>query len=280
MLSDLDRYLFDLRGFVVIKGALGADEITACNQTLDAMLPVAPGEWRGHVHGHSYSGGPEGVNLQQIYEGGPAFERLIDHPAWFDHVKTFIGGEGTFDGHHGPLFIDENFASLRGPGDAIGLHSGGHDGTIRGQYRYLNGRFHCGQVNVLMALSDIGPGDGGTMVIPGSHKSNLPHPEIERFRMHPDGASVDGVSAAIEVHLEAGDALLFVDAIAHGSARRVNPGLRRVCIYRYGPSWGMFRHGYRPSKALLERLTPQQRQVVWPHVHSLMPEERVLSLES
>jgi len=33
------------------------------------------------------------------------------------------------------------------------------------------------QVNVLVALSDIGPGDGGTLIIPGSHKSNLPHPQ-------------------------------------------------------------------------------------------------------
>jgi ectoine hydroxylase-related dioxygenase (phytanoyl-CoA dioxygenase family) len=112
-------------------------------------------------------------------------------------------------------------------------------------------------------------------VIPGSHKSHLPHPEIERFRRQAEGASVDGVSGAIEVQLEAGDALLFVDAIAHGSARRVNPGLRRVCIYRYGPSWGMFRHGYRPSRALLERLTPQQRQVVWPHEQTLTPPQPV-----
>jgi len=28
-----------------------------------------------------------------------------------------------------------------------------------------------GTVNVLIAFTDIGPGDGGTMVIPGSHKS-------------------------------------------------------------------------------------------------------------
>lgn len=39
------------------------------------------------------------------------------------------------------------------------------------------------------------------------------------------------------MHLEKGDALLFVDAIAHGSARRTNPGNRCICVYRYGPSW-------------------------------------------
>ena len=32
---------------------------------------------------------------------------------------------------------------------------------------------------MLLALTDIGPGDGGTMVIPGSHKSNLIHPSVD-----------------------------------------------------------------------------------------------------
>ena len=54
---------------------------------------------------------------------------------------------------------------------------GGYQGSTRGQYAYKDGKFRCGQVNILMALTDIGPGDGGTMIIPGSHKSNLPHPK-------------------------------------------------------------------------------------------------------
>jgi ectoine hydroxylase-related dioxygenase (phytanoyl-CoA dioxygenase family) len=70
---------------------------------------------------------------------------------------------------------------------------------------------------------------------------------------------------ALEVHMKAGDALIFTDTICHGSSRRTNPGERKIIVQRYGPSWGFFRHGYRPSKALLSRLTPTQRQIVWPH---------------
>jgi ectoine hydroxylase-related dioxygenase (phytanoyl-CoA dioxygenase family) len=69
----------------------------------------------------------------------------------------------------------------------------------------------------------------------------------------------------VEVHLKAGDALIFVDAIMHGAARRVNPGERRMTVYRYGPSWGYFRHRFVPSAELLARLTPLQRQIVMPH---------------
>lgn len=116
-----------------------------------------------------------------------------------------------------------------------------------------------------MAFNDIGPGDGATMVIPGSHKANLPHPQLELIRKDPNSPrSGDGVVGAVECHLEAGDALLFVDAISHGSARRVNPGQRRIAVYRYGPSWGNFRFPYYPSQEFLDRLTPARRQMVLP----------------
>lgn len=260
MITDLDIYRFDLRGYLHIPGALSADEVAELNAGLDAIPALSPGEWHGYVHAHRY-GSLDGLNFQQIYEAGEPFERLIDHPSWFERAKYFVGGEGTFDSAHGPLFIDENFANFRGPGEAIGLHSGGHAGVKRCQFRYHAGRFMCGQINVLMALTDIGPGDGATMVIPGSHKSNFEHPHA---RSEDARVSVEAIEEAIEVPMAAGDALLFVDAISHGSARRVNPGIRRIAVYRYGPSWGNFRHGYQPSSELLERLTPERRRIVQP----------------
>lgn len=237
METDLETYLFDLRGYLHLENALSDKEVGVLNACLDEIPPLAPGEWYGHVQAHTYGDDTSGLNLQQIYEAGEPFETLIDHPSWFEKVKRFVGGEGSFDYHHGPLFIDENFANFREPGEAIGLHSGGFPPILRNQFRYHGGRFMCGQINILIALTDIGPGDGGTMVIPGSHKSNFKHPHFERHRMARD-ATVEGVEGAVEIHMAAGDALLFVDGISHGSARRSNTGTRRVVVYRYGPSWG------------------------------------------
>lgn len=77
------------------------------------------------------------MNLQQIYEAGDPFERLIDHPSYVGKVRHFLGGEGTFDYAQGELFIDENFASIRGPGEAIGVHSGAGPGnSMRNQSFY------------------------------------------------------------------------------------------------------------------------------------------------
>ncbi len=103
------------------------------------------------------------------------------------------------------------------------------------------------------------------MLIPGSHKSNFEHPQLASSGMRQgETRSVDGVEGAVEVHMKAGDALLFVDAIAHGSAKRVNAGQRRILVQRYGPSWGNFRHPVFPSDELLARLTPARSKIVMP----------------
>ena len=62
------------------------------------------------------------------------------------------------------------------------------------------------------------------------------HPAIVAGTPESKAVSADGsgelVAEAVEVHLEAGDALLFVDCMLHGSARRINPGDRRIFIAR------------------------------------------------
>ena len=271
-ISKIDKYLFEHNGFIVKQKKLNKSKVKACNKIIDKLKKLKNLQWEGFVHGHNY-GGKEGLNLQQIYEAGKPFENLIDHPSWINHMLEFVGGEGTFDHQHGPLFIDENFANVRGAGDAIGIHSGNHEGTQRGHYRYENGKMHSGQVNVLVALTDIDKGDGGTVVIPASHKSNFKHPEFDQNKMLKGKVShAEFMTGAKEVYLKQGDALLFVDSLCHGSAKRTNKGERRVVIYRYGPSWGFFRNPYRPSKQLLKNLNKFQRQIVMPHEKILMPQ--------
>lgn len=270
--TDNERYLFDLNGFVVLRGALSEEEVAAGNVILDELQDVEPAQWRGRVHGHNFTGSHEGLNLQQIYEAGSTFEQMIDHPSWIAKVTHFLGtDENNFDALHGPCFIDENFANIRAQGEAIGLHSGGQDRVTRCQFRYHDNKFHCGQINILTAFNAIGPGDGATMVIPGSHKSNICHPEFDSAAMAEQSTSVDNITGAVEVFLEPGDAILFVDAIMHGSAKRTNSGQRRISVYRYGPSWGFFRHAYRPSDELLQRLGPERSQIVMPHTQPLLP---------
>ncbi len=254
----MDDYEFDLRGFLIVRNALTTVQVLALNQAYDDFPDLANGEWYGNAQRRDYTR-DTGFELHNVLDcGDAAFDVLIDHPSWIDHVSRYAGEQGTYVQG---IMIDECIATSRSSGGHHPVHSGGHDASTRTQYAYRNGAFRCGQVNVLVALRDIGPGDGATMVVPGSHKSNFMHPLAGDYAR---GDRMDALPFAIEAHLNAGDALVFVDSCMHGGGTRVNDGERRVVILRYGPPWARSRFGYTISDSLLARLTPARRQIMQP----------------
>lgn len=267
-MEPMKEYLFDLCGYMVIPAALDRDHVAAINAWIDALPPLDPAkiqpnappqpdsaQWIGKVYTQSY-GKVDGVNLQDIIEAGEIFERLIDHPAWIDPVRHFLGS-------HTKPYIHEIFVSLRTAGGYIWPHSGGHAADHNQRAGRRNLQWICTYLSLLVPLTDIGPGDGATVVVPASHKSDLAHPQTRD-----GGASANCPGEALEggseIHLRAGDALLFNDALLHGSAKRVNPGQRRMITIRYVPAEYAHRFGYEPSDELIGRLTPQRREIVQP----------------
>ncbi|MEM6553393.1 MAG: phytanoyl-CoA dioxygenase family protein [Planctomycetota bacterium] len=267
--TDAERdYLFDLRGFDIIRGALTHEQLAAINAFVDQNDPeqLDTGHWIGNVETHRYDqSARDGLNFQNIIEAGPAFEACMDHPAWIDRIQRYIAQES----HH--VVIDENFLNVRASGGFIPIHSGGAHVRFTSCFRNHAGKWMVGQINVLMALTDTKLGDGCTTVIPGSHKSHEEHPALT------DDAWARGISGAdavgmVQVHLNAGDALMFTDAITHGSLPRTNPGARRVMIYRYAPHLLASRFNYIPSDELLGRVTDRQRRMIQPQPPRLRPD--------
>ncbi|MBI1297802.1 hypothetical protein GC175_22935 [bacterium] len=254
----LDDFLFDLNGYLILKNAVDADLLAELNDAFDAFPDLQYGEWWGNAQRRDYNGAT-GFELHNCVEVGAPFEKLLDHPSWINYLRRYCGeAESYVQG----LFVDECIASIRRSGGHHPVHSGGFKAAVRNQYAYANGVFRCGQCNVILAISDVGPGDGPTMVIPGSHKSNFPHPNAGDYGKLDRMDHLDG---AVPVLLEAGDALLFVDGIMHGGSSRTNEsGERRVTIYRYGPHWGSTRYGFEYSEELLNRLTPERRKLLQP----------------
>jgi hypothetical protein len=215
------------------------------------------GEWYRGAQRRDYT--PHtGLELHNAVELGGPFEELIDHPSWISLLRRYCGEENSYvEG----LFIDESIASIRTSGGHHPVHSGGYHGALRGRYAYENGVFRCGQCNIILALSDIGEGDGATMVVPGSHKSNFPHPLQGDYGR---GDRMDALPGAVPVYMQKGDALLFVDGLMHGGSSRTNPGERRIIILRYGPLWGASRFGYEYDPEFLAALTPERRKILQP----------------
>lgn len=263
--TELNDYLFDLQGYFVLEGAVEPELVTALNETLSKIPPIEPGGWWGNVQRSPSAEPDKGVEYQNVVEAGEPFERLIDHPSWIGYLDRYCGEP---DSLKTGLFIDECFAAIRRPGGYLRVHSGGYRKSMRGRYHYEHGVWRCAQVNVLIALTDIGPGDGGTLIVPASHKSNLPHPERAQFaRGH-----MDDMVGVVAPELRRGDALVFTDALAHGAATRTNPeGERRTVIYRYGPAWSATRLGYRYSDELVARLLPERARIIQPVAPRLPP---------
>ncbi len=265
--TPLDDFFFDLRGYLVLEQAVPPTLIAELNDAFDHFPPLAPNAWWGNTQRRDYTQ-DTGYELHNCVEAGAPFEALIDHPAWISHVRRYCG---EADSYVEGVFIDECIASIRRSGGHHPVHSGGYRGALRGAYSYKHHVFRCGQCNILLALTDIGPGDGPTMIIPGSHKANFPHPTAGEYAR---GDRMDHLEGAVPVYLKQGDALLFVDGLMHGGSSRTNAGERRVVIYRYGPAWGATRFGYEYSSALLERLPPERRAILQPVPPARPPQQQ------
>lgn len=262
-LSEAEKdYLFDLRGYHIIDNALSPEQVEWINAWIDLQPRDLPmGAWIGNVETHTY-GHRDGVNYQNIIEGGPVFEQLIDHPVWIEMIRRYICNDAN------RLSLNEAFLNIRGEGGFIGIHSGGHTPYFPLAFRHHTGRWNVGQINVLMALRDVGPGDGCTVVVPGSHKSHEVHPVLADESDQARANSVyrkdkpDETLGAVEVRLKAGQALMFTDGLLHGGSSRTNPDERRILIYRYSPHCMAPRYNYIPSEDLLARLNPEARKIV------------------
>lgn len=258
--TDLDDFLFDLNGFLILKGALDPVLLEALNAEFDKFpTDLEVGHWYQGAQRRDYNA-HTGLEFHNCVAMGEPFQELIDHPSWINLVRHYCGEEHSY---LPGLFIDECVASVRSQGGCHPVHSGGYQGALRGAYNYKHSVFRCGQVNIIPALTDIGPGDGPTFVIPGSHKSNFIHPQLEGYNYY-EPYAMDNIAGAVPVYLEKGDALLFVDGLMHGGSNRINPGDRRIVIYRYGPVWAATRFGYVYAEELLNTLTPERRKILEP----------------
>ncbi len=121
--TELLDYLFDLRGYVILRGAAEADLVADLNRVLDEFPPLEFQEWHGNVQRFD-NHGVVGTELQNIVEAGEPFERLIDHPSWLPHAQRWCGDLGSYTQG---VFIDECFASIR--------RSGGFSQSIRAAFR-------------------------------------------------------------------------------------------------------------------------------------------------
>ncbi len=232
-----EKFTFDLEGYLVIKQALSAAEVAALNAIAEERAP-APSE--GRTYGRVF----------RVSTWGPPYRALIDHPRIVPYLVELVG----------PWFrLDHDFAIfMTKGGKGQELHGGETDENPDHWYRYRDGVMRSGLTVVTFFLSRANAGDGGFCCVPGSHKSNfaasLPD-DIRHYRRRPH--------YVVQPSVEAGDAVIFTEALIHGTAPWTADHERRALLYKYSPGHSTWMGEYYDANEF-QGLTEQQRRILAP----------------
>ena len=239
--AELQQYLYDLQGYLVIEDVLSASEVAELNALIDRQrLGPPPQNGRFGSAGGSAESGPGFLNW------GKAFCHLIDHPTAMAVLRLQLGD---------CFRLDRIFGMYMRKGMANGaLHSDygasqPYAGSAHGRY-YPQPAFQAlhGFAVAAWNLTDTGPQHGGLRCIPGSHKSHFKLPKTIR---DDETEKVVRIPAA-----PAGSVTFFSEALTHGTAAWIAEHERRTLLYKYCASqltWSSTRVTPPPSSELTER---------------------------
>lgn len=205
-MSEYEKFLFDLKGFLVIPGVLTDEETRTVREHTETLLrdpESLPEHHRAPI-------------------AGPA-EFLIDHPRVMGLLQTVLAPQREH------IRLESVFVSSRAAGgkDPWRPHAGGASLHPSLSYRYRDGRIYSGMTRIVWELNEVRKGRGGTCLVPGSHKANL--------GSHQDGAwpqeADDPDSGLWETYgCPPGSLVMFSEGVRHSAAAWTDPDHPRCAI--------------------------------------------------
>ena len=238
------RYWFDVQGYLVLKNVLSPALVNDLNRILDAYetkdpaaypSPLALGRERDEHQ----------LYLSNVVEADPALHPLIDLPAVLPIIKEVSLG----------LFrLNHTYALYHWGGAYTRMHMGGAPLHPKAAYSCRNGEIFSLLTKAVYPLLNHRVEDGCFAVIPGSHKANFPLPA--------DRAATE--KALVPIPADPGDAIIFTEALTHGSFINQSGRPRRTLYFCYSvgymPDWTKYKLHF--SDALYARVSDAQREVL------------------
>jgi ectoine hydroxylase-related dioxygenase (phytanoyl-CoA dioxygenase family) len=246
----MERYLFDVNGYITVENALSPAQVAAINSLMDEHVRNEKDPNAGFF------------NFPSIVEWrGPMLD-LIDNPVILPHLEALFGPPLNKGIHcYGPQFrLDHAYGFLIRPGEkkagAPVLHGGAIPHFPAHFYKVENGQIRTGEVAVVYNLTDHNENDGGFGCVPGTHKSSFNIPEALRDLSRPQPA-VKNVTG------RAGTAIIFTEDLAHGTLPWNAKHERRTLYYKYTPYCiGLGERYLDEALADCEELTERQRALI------------------
>ena len=262
-MSDREKYLFDLQGFLIVRDFLTPEEIHAFNEVLDANSdkrsefgPPGPQEKPFSGQFGAYSFWIDMIAWEQPW--CQPFRNLIAHRKLIPYLNTMMGRGWKID--HGVEVL-----TMKEGCEGLTLHGHGNvDFNGSRHYVYQNGRMRCGLIVCQFYLTDVNDGDGGLCLVPGSHKANFPFPmdrgprNLEEWEIYKD--------VVYQPILKAGDLIIFNEATTHGGLPWRGKTERRCVLHRYTPKYLHYASGYYETSQpeWVSELTEAQQAVLEP----------------
>ncbi len=228
-LTDRERFLFDVAGFLVIPDALTTAEVEALLLAAKrAHAPHPPDQWR---------------QLGAVYEYEPAVEPLIDHPSVFAKVRALMGDY---------FILQSSWCTMSPPGfPGGGFHQ---DGSGVYEFRRLAIPTPLVQLRIGFFLTDQSEPDMGNMVmIPGSHNAAVSLPR---------GTLPEEIPIAQVICGKPGTALMFHQGVWHCGTKNERDYPRFIQHIVYAPPWLVPSDRRGNDPAFLERTTPLRRALL------------------
>jgi hypothetical protein len=239
------KYLFDLQGYVVLPDVLPQDYVAECDRILQGLEAMAPEQYPEGVVQSKPRTNSE-LYLSNVLQADPLLHRLIDVPEVIDVVRDVSLG----------LFRLNHAYSISHWGEGYTfLHMGGTPVHPKAAYICQNGRIFSLLTKAVFPIRNHEVGDGCFAVIPGSHKANFARP----WGNHPSENP-----PLVPLPAKPGDAIVFCEAMAHGSVVNTSGRTRRTmyCCYSVGymPDWTKLHLSFSPS--FMDQLSPERREIV------------------
>ena len=242
-LADL-RFAFDVQGYLHLRGALSGCELTEYSARMDEVEGISIEELnRGNEDGVRYH-----LNrpVSRVLDADPRFACLLDHATVEPLLTEFLGA----DYRHIDNDLYYTYPAYPGGSWHRGVrpHRTGH--IVRDE---TGARFICPMVKVFYCMTDVGPGEGEFVVVPGSHRA---HFEIDLANR------LDLPAQHVFDDVRAGDIILFNEGLLHNGRPNLSSRTRKTIIINLGRHGAGVWPGYMPKQSTLDVVTPRQRAIL------------------
>jgi len=213
-LTDRELFEFDLTGYTIIRNFLSSERVGELNASID--------KWLGDRM-------PMKFPFLQL---GASFLDLLSDKRVMEICRFLLGKGFRLDTSFGIQFPPAPEGKTVG---SENLHAGPF--ASQGVFRYhsFDNRPQCGLIVFAYFLEPVAENDGGLILVPGSHKTNLPISSRDVYRV-----LLEGKLDAWWLHnpaMQAGDLLIFNEAVMHGTLGwKRNDHRRRNLHYGYSPA--------------------------------------------